>query len=142
MLENKESFIGSELFRKCLNSVQSLADFVLDAAKEHKIRVDLLENKVQREDESNHIGNRGLDSEISSDETLRFRREARSYKLYRLSFFNSADVIKLPLSGVEHDTNNYEIERYCALCGNFCQSGTWRGHIYSFCCHLATCIYV
>jgi hypothetical protein len=45
MLENKESFIGIEHFPKCLNSVHSLADFVVDAAKELNIRAKLLKSK-------------------------------------------------------------------------------------------------
>jgi hypothetical protein len=59
MLENKESFIGLEHVLKCLKSLQSLADFVLDAAKELNIRAELLEKQVQREDASNDIGNGG-----------------------------------------------------------------------------------
>jgi hypothetical protein len=110
MLESKESFIGIEHFRKCLNSVQSLADFVLDAAKELNIRAELLEKQVQRESASNDIRNRGLESEISSDEAARLRREARSRKRYRLSFFNSADGIKLRLSLGGHDTKHSDIE--------------------------------
>jgi hypothetical protein len=50
MFENKESFIGFEHFRKCLNSVQAFAEFVLDAAKELNIRAEILEKQVQRED--------------------------------------------------------------------------------------------
>jgi hypothetical protein len=73
-------------------------------------------------------------SEISSDETLRLGREPRSHKLYRLSFFNSADGIKFRLSVGGHDPNHSEIERHCALCGNFGQSGSWRGHRSSFFC--------
>jgi hypothetical protein len=71
------------------------------------------------------------------------RREARSHKRYRLSFFNSADGIKLRLSVGGHDTNHSDTERHCALCGNFGQSGSWRGHISSFCfpsCDVHLCV--
>jgi hypothetical protein len=83
--------------------VQSLADFVLDASKELAQRADALERDRRDEGDSNERG--CLNSvEVSDDEGLRLRAEARLKKRCRLSFFNSADGIKLRFSVTGHDT--------------------------------------
>jgi YqaJ-like viral recombinase domain len=142
LLESKESFQNVEYYRGCLNAVQSLADFVLDASKELAQRADTLERDRRDEVDSNERGR--LNSvEVSDDEALRLRAEARLKKRYRLSFFNSADGIKLRFSVTGHDTRQADYERYCALCGSSGNTKGWRGHRSSFqcpCCDVHLCI--
>ena len=133
LLENKESFQNLEYYRGCLNAVQSLADFVLDASRELIERADVREMEIHRGVDASVTGGM-ISSDISGDEGARLRAEAKLRKRYRLPFFNSADGVKLRLLVAGHETRHSDSERYCALCGNSGKSTRWRGHRSSFHC--------
>jgi hypothetical protein len=135
-LQTKESFQDLERFRSCLNSVQSLADFVLDASKELLIVADKKE-KEYRNDEGYTAGTLSQDNPVTDEEASRLIAAARSRKRYRIPFFNTEDGIKLRLVVAGHETKHIESERHCALCGNNSTTGGWRGHRSSFLC--STC---
>jgi hypothetical protein len=133
LLESKESFQSLEYYRGCLNSVQSLADFVFDASRELFERADILKQEIRRESESNNAGDL-ISSDIMGDQASRLRAAAKSKTRYRLSFFNSADGINLRLWVLGHETRHADCERHCALCGNCSNSTRWRGNRSSFHC--------
>jgi hypothetical protein len=135
-LQTKESFQDLERFRSCLNSVQSLADFVLDASKELLIVADKKE-KDYRNDEGYTAGTLSQDNPVTDEEASRLIAAARSRKRYRIPFFNTEDGIKLRLVVAGHETKHIESERHCALCGNNSTTGGRRGHRSSFLC--STC---
>jgi hypothetical protein len=121
-LQTKELFQDLERFRSCINSVQSLADFELDASKELLIVADNKE-KEYRNDEGYTAGTLSQDNPVTDEEASRLIAAARSRKRYRIPFFNTEDGIKLRLVVSGHDTKHIESERHCALCGNSSTTG-------------------
>jgi hypothetical protein len=134
-LETKESFRDLDHFRACLNSVQSLADFVLDTSKEMLIVADKRE-KESRAEQQNSGESQPPHSGLSLEEQSRLRAAATFRKRYRIPFFNSEDGVKLRLLVTGHDTRHVDSERHCALCGNNSATNGWRGHRTSFKCSI------
>jgi hypothetical protein len=48
MMHSKDNFQSLDNYRTCLNSVQSLADFIFDASMELVAGADVIENDVER----------------------------------------------------------------------------------------------
>jgi hypothetical protein len=110
-LANQGIFQDLERFRSCLNSVQSLADFVLDASKELLIVADKKE-KEYITDEGYTVGILSQDNPVTDEEVSRLIAAARSRKRYRIPFFNTEDGIKLRLVVAGHETKHIEFERH------------------------------
>jgi hypothetical protein len=133
-LETKESFQDLDHFRACLNSVQSLADFVLDASKELLIVADRKEKECREIDQET---TRGI-SRVPLQEVSRLCDAARSRKRYRIPFFNTEDGVKLRLTIYGHETKHMGSKQHCALCGNNSATAGWRGHRSSFQCSMCS----
>jgi hypothetical protein len=134
MWHNKDNFQILDNYRKCRNSVQSLADFIFDASMELVARADVIEIDVERALDGNERGD-GL-SDMPLEEVERIRTAVIFWKKFRLPVFNTEDGIKLRLRAKVHETKNVSYERHCALCGNTRPESNWRGHRSSFSCTL------
>jgi hypothetical protein len=133
-LETKESFQDLDHFRACLNSVQSLADFVLDDSKELLIVADRKEKECREIDQET---TRGI-SWVPLQEISRLCDAARSRKRYRIPFFNTEDGVKLRLTVYGHETKHMGSEQHCALCGKNSATAGWRGYRSSFQCSMCS----
>lgn len=129
VIEDPMRFQDIHSFRRCLNKVESLSDFCLEACSDLLRFAHSLQSSTENthEDETFEL--------VVGSEAHRLKLLAKSWKRNRLRLFNSTDGTKLRLHVPEHYQKQVRVVQWCSLCGMNVQThNRFRGHRSAFKC--------